>query len=232
MLHQERVCQGLGFIATKETWDGRAFPYRPIGTKSAAALETCMDLPRLFELLVRNVKGLAIFTLDSQGRVATWNASAKGLLGYEDGDIIGRPADLFFTAEDRERHEPERELEIAVRQGQASDDRWIVRKDGSTFWCSGLTIALRDGGVHGFVKIMRDQTDMKDALDQVQELNNKLHKMIADLRQSQEQLQEKVLELEQFEEVAVGRELEMIKLKRHLKDAEAELTRLRSESPR
>jgi PAS domain S-box-containing protein len=187
-----------------------------------------MDLPRLFELLIRNVKGLAIFTLDSQGRVATWNASGKDLLGYEDKEILGCPADIFFIKEDRERHEPQRELEIAVQQGQASDDRWIVRKGGDTFWCSGLTIALRDTKVHGFVKIMRDQTDMKQALDQVQNLNNRLHKTIADLTETQEQLQEKVLELEKFEEVAVGRELDMIRLKQQLKDAQAELTRLQS----
>ena len=62
----------------------------------------------LFDLLVKNANGLAIFTLDADGRVATWNVSAKKLLGYEEHEIIGQPADVFFTAEDRARKEPEK----------------------------------------------------------------------------------------------------------------------------
>jgi PAS domain S-box-containing protein len=119
----------------------------------------------LFDLLVKNANGLAIFTLNAEGRVASWNESAEKLLG--DNEITGQMADLFFTAEDRAKKEPEKELTTAVEVGQASDDRWIVRKDQSQFWCSGLTIALKDGTLRGFAKVMRDQTDMKEALDEV-----------------------------------------------------------------
>ena len=63
--------------------------------------------------------------------------------------------------------EPEKELETAIEVGQASDDRWIVRKDQSQFWCSGLTLALKDGALRGFAKVMRDQTEMRQALDEV-----------------------------------------------------------------
>lgn len=185
------------------------------------------DNADLFDLLVENANGLAIFTLDADGRVASWNVSAEKLLGYKEHEIIGRSAEVFFTAEDRADKEPEKELKTAAEVGQASDDRWIVRKDQSQFWCSGLTIALKDTGLHGFGKVMRDQTDMKNALNEVTRLNKKLQDTIQRLNQSRIDLQDKVRDLEKFEDVVVGRELEMIKIKRQLADTQKELERLR-----
>ena len=181
----------------------------------------------LFDLLVKNANGLAIFTLDAHWRVASWNVSAERLLGYQDHEIIGQLADVFFTAEDRAKKEPEKEFKTAAEVGQASDDRWIVRKDQSQFWCSGLTIALKDRELRGFGKVMRDQTDMKKALDEVTRLNRKLREAIQRLNQSQSDLQDKVLDLEKFEDAVVGRELEMIKIKRQLADTQKELERMR-----
>ena len=174
-----------------------------------------------------NVNGLAIFTLDAEGRVASWNESAEKLLGYRDTEIIGRMADVFFTAEDRAKKEPEKELATAAEVGQASDDRWIMRKDQSHFWASGLTIALRDGALRGFAKVMRDQTDMKQALDEVTRLNHKLQTTLGTLNQAQEKLYDKVHDLEKFEEAVVGRELQMINIKRELQDTKRELERLK-----
>ncbi|WP_447984705.1 PAS domain-containing protein [Nitrospira sp. Nam74] len=181
----------------------------------------------LFDLLVKNAKGLAIFTLDAEGRVASWNASAEKLLGYAPHDILGQSVGVFFTPEDRANKEPENELKTAAEVGQSSDDRWIVRKDQSPFWCSGLTIALKDSELRGFAKVMRDQTDMKEALDEVTRLNQKLHETIRKLNRSESDLQDKVRDLEKFEDAVVGRELEMIKLKRQLKDTEFKVERLR-----
>ena len=182
---------------------------------------------KLFDLLVKNANGLAIFTLDADWRVASWNVSAENLLGYKEPEIIGQLADVFFTAEDRANKEPEKEFKTAAEVGQASDDRWIVRKDQSRFWCSGLTIALKDSELRGFGKVMRDQTDMKNALDEVTRLNQKLRDTIQRLNQSQSDLQDKVLDLEKFEDAVVGRELEMIKIKRQLADMQKELERIR-----
>ena len=181
----------------------------------------------LFDLLVKNANGLAIFTLDAHWRVASWNVSAERLLGYQEHEIIGQLADVFFTAEDRAKKEPEKEFKTAAEVGQASDDRWIVRKDQSQFWCSGLTIALKDRELRGFGKVMRDQTDMKKALDEVTRLNRKLREAIQRLNQSQSDLQDKFLDLEKFEDAVVGRELEMIKIKRQLADTQKELERMR-----
>ena len=80
----------------------------------------------LFDLLAENANGLAIFTLDVDGRVASWNVSAEKLLGYKEHEILGQSAEVFFTAEDRANKEPEKELKTAAEVGQASDDRWIV----------------------------------------------------------------------------------------------------------
>ena len=181
----------------------------------------------LFDLLVKNVNGLAIFTLDAEGRVASWNESAEELLGYRDTEIIGRMGDVFFTAEDRAKKESEKELATAAEVGQASDDRWIMRKDQSQFWAGGLTIALRDGALRGFAKVMRDQTDMKQALDEVTRINLKLQATLGSLNQAQKKLYDKVHDLEKFEEAVVGRELQMIKIKRELQDTKRELERLK-----
>jgi PAS domain S-box-containing protein len=181
----------------------------------------------LFDLLAENANGLAIFTLDVDGRVASWNVSAEKLLGYKEHEILGQSAEVFFTAEDRANKEPEKELKTAAEVGQASDDRWIVRKDQSQFWCSGLTIALKDTGLHGFGKVMRDQTDMKNALNEVTRLNKKLQDTIRRLDQSRSELQDKIRDLEKFEDAVVGRELEMIKIKRQLADTQKELERIR-----
>ena len=181
----------------------------------------------LFDLLIENANGLAIFTLDVDGRVASWNVSAEKLLGYKEHEILGQSAEVFFTAEDRANKEPEKELKTAAEVGQASDDRWIVRKDQSQFWCSGLTIALKDTGLHGFGKVMRDQTDMKNALNEVTRLNKKLQDTIRRLDQSRSELQDKIRDLEKFEDAVVGRELEMIKIKRQLADTQKELERIR-----
>lgn len=181
----------------------------------------------LFDLLAENANGLAIFTLDVDGRVASWNVSAEKLLGYKEHEILGQSAEVFFTAEDRANKEPEKELKTAAEVGQASDDRWIVRKDQSQFWCSGLTIALKDTGLHGFGKVMRDQTDMKNALNEVTRLNKKLQDTIQRLDQSRSELQDKIRDLEKFEDAVVGRELEMIKIKRQLADTQKELERIR-----
>ena len=128
----------------------------------------------LFDLFLKNVKGFALFTLDPAGRVASWNEAAERLLGYRADEILGQPSSRFFIPEDLSVGEHEKELQTAISQGQASDDRWQVRKDGSRFWASGLTIALKDHDLRGFAKVMRDLTEMRQATDEIRRLYGNL----------------------------------------------------------
>ncbi len=117
----------------------------------------------MFRLLVDNARDYAIFLMDGQRRVLSWSRGAERLLGYTDVEILGRPADLFFTPEDRRLGVPEQELRRALATGRGEDERWHVRKDGSRFWSSGVMTPLKDeaGSLRGFAKIMRDRTELK-----------------------------------------------------------------------
>jgi PAS domain S-box-containing protein len=126
-------------------------------------LQEMLDSGEAYRLVVESVEDYAIFTIDPEGRVASWNPGAERLLGYGKEEILGRAAAIFFTPEDVGKGVPEFELKKAADTGRASDDRWHVRKDNTYFFASGITTALRDarGTLHGFVKIMRDRTDRK-----------------------------------------------------------------------
>ena len=114
-----------------------------------------------FRRLVDAAKDYAIFMVDADGRVTTWNEGAERLFGYEEGEVLGEDASLLFTPEDRESGAPERELGKARTEGRAEDERWHVRKDGSRFWASGLVRPMRDeeGNLLGFSKVAHDVTE-------------------------------------------------------------------------
>src|SRR6266851_7946089 len=118
-------------------------------------------------LLIEGVQDYALFLIDPSGHVSGWNAGAERLLGYNAEEIIGQPLSQLFTPEDRLTGKPERELETARTTGQASDDNWLVRKDGSRFWANGLTTALQNGSLRGFVKVLRDLSERKQAEEQI-----------------------------------------------------------------
>jgi PAS domain S-box-containing protein len=119
----------------------------------------------LFRLLVASVKDYAIFMLDKNGCVATWNAGARRIKQYAPGEIIGRHFSLFYPEEDVRARKPERELEIATRDGSVEDEGWRVRKDGTQFWANVVITAIHDdrGALIGFAKVTRDVTERKKA---------------------------------------------------------------------
>jgi PAS domain S-box-containing protein len=120
-----------------------------------------------FRLLVQSVKDYAIFMLDAEGRVATWNAGAQACKGYAASEILGQHFSIFYPASDRSRGKPDLELQIATEVGQVEDEGWRVRKDGSEFWANVLITAIRDetGKLIGFAKVTRDLTERRDAED-------------------------------------------------------------------
>lgn len=116
-----------------------------------------------FRLLVQGVKEYAIFMLDPDGRVSTWNTGAERIKGYRAGEIIGVHFSRFFPSEDLAEDKPALELATAIRQGEVEGEGWRVRKDGSRFWANTVLTALRDasGRLRGFAKVTRDMSDRK-----------------------------------------------------------------------
>ncbi|MEO6340881.1 MAG: PAS domain S-box protein [Caulobacteraceae bacterium] len=118
-----------------------------------------------FRLLVQGVTDYAIYMLDREGRVSTWNAGAQRIKGYLPGEIIGQHFRQFYTEEDRVAGLPERGLATAAKEGRFEKEGWRVRKDGTPFWAHVVIDAIRidAGEVIGFAKITRDITERREA---------------------------------------------------------------------
>ena len=115
----------------------------------------------LHRLLVDSVRDYAIFALDPDGNVLSWNAGAESLKGYSADEIIGRHFSVFYPPEKIAERFPDYELEVARREGRFEDEGWRIRKDGSRFWANVVITALRDatGTLVGFAKVTRDLTE-------------------------------------------------------------------------
>ena len=121
--------------------------------------------------MVESLKDVAIFTVDTLGRVASWNPGAEQLFGYAEPEILGQGIAVIFTPEDRNAGVPERELTAAAASGAASDERWHLRKDGSRFFASGVMSPIFDeeDRLCGFTKVARDITERNHAEEAVRE---------------------------------------------------------------
>jgi len=104
-----------------------------------------------FRRLVAEVKDYAIFLLDSDGNVKTWNEGAQRIKGYQPDEIIGRHFSVFYSSDDGDRRKPQEELSVAAREGRVEDEGWRIRKDGSRFWASVVITSLHgdDGKLLG-----------------------------------------------------------------------------------
>jgi PAS domain S-box-containing protein len=118
-----------------------------------------------FRLLVEGVPDYAIFMLDANGYIVTWNAGAERIKGYTASEIVGKHFSKFYPADAIQSGWPEHELQVASTAGRFQDEGWRIRKDGSRFWASVLITALRDesGRLRGFAKLTRDLSDHKRA---------------------------------------------------------------------
>ncbi|WP_339749444.1 CheR family methyltransferase [uncultured Rubinisphaera sp.] len=133
-----------------------------------------------FRTLVEQVQDYAIFMMDPEGRGTSWNVGVKRLLGYEEQEFIGKNlTNLIFTPEDVAEGIPQQVLQEAAEKGSAANDRWRIRRDGTRFWSTGITTALRndEGELIGFMKVMRDQTEQK-------RLEDELRRIAADLAEA------------------------------------------------
>ncbi|NKL75190.1 hybrid sensor histidine kinase/response regulator [Rhizobium leguminosarum] len=143
-------------------------------TERRAAEKAIRQSEEQFRRLVQGVSDYAIYMLDPEGNVSSWNFGAERIKGYRPQEIIGRHFSTFYTPEDREAGLPETALGIARAEGRFEREGWRVRKDGTRFWASIVIDAIRDdeGDVLGFAKITRDITEKMEtqrALEQARE---------------------------------------------------------------
>ena len=164
----EREVRGQGgrwFLA-------RLSPYRTNEDRIEGAVINFIDVTALhraqeelrarderLRLVAESTKEYAIATLDNDGDVTSWNRGAELLFGYTEREMLGQHFGSLFVPEDRAAGRPEQELGEAREHGRSIDERWHVRKDGSRFFCSGITTTFQDGEENGFAKICRDLTE-------------------------------------------------------------------------
>jgi PAS domain S-box-containing protein len=132
-----------------------------------------------FRLLVDQVRDYAIFMLDVEGYVQTWNSGAERIKGYRAAEIIGKHFSCFYPPKDIQAGKPAHGLKVAVLEGRYEDEGWRVRKDGSKFWANVVITALHDssGNLSGFAKVTRDKTDHKRAEESLSRLSGRLLKL-------------------------------------------------------
>jgi PAS domain S-box-containing protein len=132
-----------------------------------------------YRLLVASAREYAIIMVGVTGEVLTWNNGAERLFGYSAPEIVGRGISAFFSEEDRANRVLETEMEAAARDGHASNEGWRIRKDGSRFWGSGAMEPLFvDGVLRGFSKVLRDNTERRQAEQTLSEMNSSLEQRV------------------------------------------------------
>ena len=155
-------------IAPVECPDGRVTHFVGVVTDITAPkrdVERLCESEERLRLMVESVRDYAIFSIDLEGRVSSWNGGAERLFGYSESEILGREADVLFTIEDRLLGVPRQELDRVEATGRADDERWYLRQDGAKFFASGMVTAVRDdeGTLLGYTKVARDITESKRA---------------------------------------------------------------------
>ena len=138
-------------------------------TQQREAQKTRRETEEHYRFLVNSLKDYAIFTLDCDGYVTSWNRGAEMIHGYKPEEILGQHCSRFFTPEDVASEKPIRELQQALSNGRYEDEAFRVRKDGSLFWANVVLTPIRDddGNLKGFAKITRDTTEKRRAEEEI-----------------------------------------------------------------
>jgi hypothetical protein len=133
-----------------------------------------------FRLLVDSVRDYAIFMLDADGIVRSWNAGAQAIKGYLPSEIIGRHFRTFYSPQDQQAHKPEEGLRIARRDGRMEDEGWRVRKDGTVFWANVVITAVHapNGQLVGYAKVTRDMTERR-RLEELERSSRRMNEFLA-----------------------------------------------------
>lgn len=143
--------------------------------------EQYVPTAEFYSQIIDSLLDYSIFTVDTDLNINSWNSGATNIFQYETEEIIGKPFETIFTKEDRKKGVPQREIDIALKDGKSVDIRWHLCKDGKTFFADGLVFPLKDedGEVIGFVKILRDITAKKEAEDEIKKYAKELEELNA-----------------------------------------------------
>ncbi len=165
-----------------------------------------------FRLLVEAVQDYAIFILNPEGYISTWNIGAERIKGYKAEEIMGRHFSCFYPEEDVRNGKPQQELVVAAREGRFEDEGWRLRKDGSRFWANVIITAIKDDSAKllGFAKITRDVTERmqtQKALEQEIVERRDAERRFQDSEKSLRQLSLHLLRTQDEERRRIGRDL-------------------------
>ena len=132
-----------------------------------------------YSQIIDSLQDYSIFTLDKEYNINSWSSGSTKIFGYETDEVIGEPFDIIFTEEDLKNDIPKREIETALKEGRATDNRWHIAKDRSLFYAYGLVFPLTglDGEMLGYVKILRDLTERKQSEDAIKKYIRELEEL-------------------------------------------------------
>jgi two-component system CheB/CheR fusion protein len=132
-----------------------------------------------YSQIIDSLQDYSIFTIDNLFIINSWSSGSTKIFGYETDEAIGESFDLIFTAEDLKNGIPKKEIETALKEGRATDNRWHIAKDKSLFYAYGLVFPLigSDGEMLGYVKILRDLTDRKQSEDAIKKYIRELEEL-------------------------------------------------------
>ncbi|MEQ8970987.1 MAG: PAS domain S-box protein [Coleofasciculus sp. C1-SOL-03] len=174
-------------------------------TECKQSKEALRESEERFRCLVENVKDYAIYMLDPEGRVISWNQGAERINGYQEDEILGESVSRFYLPEDVQAGKLEQALKIAAENGRFEDESYRVRQDGSKFWANAVITALYDkkGRLRGFTKVVRDITERKLAQEALQNAHDDLERRVtertAELVQVNQRLRREIKERKQAE---------------------------------
>jgi len=131
---------------------------------------------RHFQILIEGVVDYAIFALDKEGHIASWNSAAQKIMGYTAEEIIGKHFGIFYRPDERRAGAPDRALELASQRGKHEVEGWRIRKNGTPFFITGSVASTRDdaGNLLGFINILRDATERRDAEEKLVQAREQL----------------------------------------------------------
>ena len=205
----------LPYRTTDNRIDGVVLTFQDITDRRRAETQVRTSEERL-RLLIEGAVDYAIFTLTEDAHIDSWNGGAERLYGYTSDEILGSAVEVLYAPADREAGVPATELETTRRRGRSAEERYHVRRDGTPFFMSGVTIRLGDGSL-GFARIARDLTRHREAADALRHAQTDVDQLVH--RRTSELVNEKQTVTDLIRRLVTAQEDERARIARDLHDS-------------